>query len=68
MRGKISCEARASLRRVLLISSDGERFLEENLHEVNRAELDRILSKIDITGVESLMSEEIAFLNRFSPD
>lgn len=40
----------------------------ERLHEVNRAELDRILGKIDLTGVESLTSEEIAFLNRFSSE
>lgn len=50
-------------------ASDLERWRKiprERLHEVNRAELERILAKIDLTGVESLTSEEIAFLNRFS--
>ena len=38
----------------------------ESLHEVNRAELDRIREKIKTTGVESLTPQEIMFLNRFS--
>jgi membrane associated rhomboid family serine protease len=36
------------------------------LHEVNRAELDRILDKIRGTGVESLTQAEQEFLERFS--
>ena len=38
----------------------------EKLHEVNRAELDRIRGKISATGVESLTAQEILFLDRFS--
>jgi membrane associated rhomboid family serine protease len=36
------------------------------LHEVNRAELDRIMSKIDAKGSQSLLDSERAFLDRFS--
>jgi rhomboid family protein len=36
------------------------------LHEVNRAELDRILAKIKATGVNSLSTGEREFLERFS--
>jgi membrane associated rhomboid family serine protease len=38
----------------------------ESLHEVNRAELDRILHKIDESGLESLLASEREFLDRFS--
>ncbi len=38
----------------------------ENLHVVNREELDRIFEKIKATGVGSLTSTERAFLDRFS--
>ena len=38
----------------------------ENLHEVNREELDRILDKIGATGIGSLSPTERDFLNRFS--
>lgn len=38
----------------------------EKLHSVNREELDRILDKISSTGVNSLTSREVEFLNRFS--
>lgn len=38
----------------------------ENLHVVNREELDRILDKIRSTGATSLTSTERAFLERFS--
>ena len=37
----------------------------EDLHPINRAELDRILDKISGNGVESLMPDERAFLDRF---
>ena len=40
----------------------------DSLHEVNRAELDRVMEKIKTTGVESLTPEERAFLDRFSPE
>jgi len=38
----------------------------EDLHEVNRAELDRILDKIGATGIASLSQGEREFLDRFS--
>lgn len=38
----------------------------ESLHEVNRAELDRIREKINALGVNNLTPDEIMFLNRFS--
>lgn len=38
----------------------------EKLHEVNRAELDRIREKIATQGVASLSAGEIAFMDRFS--
>ena len=40
----------------------------DSAHEVNRAELDRILDKISATGIGSLTGDERAFLDRFSPD
>ncbi len=36
------------------------------LHEVNRAELDRILDKINATGIGSLTAQERVWLERFS--
>lgn len=36
------------------------------MHEVNRDELERILAKIDATGIESLTAGERQFLERFS--
>ncbi|MGE0439716.1 MAG: rhomboid family intramembrane serine protease [Gemmatimonadales bacterium] len=38
----------------------------DNLHEVNRAELDRILDKIGASGIASLSQAEREFLDRFS--
>jgi membrane associated rhomboid family serine protease len=38
----------------------------DNLHEVNRGELDRILDKISATGIASLTPAERDFLDRFS--
>jgi membrane associated rhomboid family serine protease len=38
----------------------------EDLHPVNRAELDRVMAKIDASGTGSLNNEERAFLNRFT--
>ena len=38
----------------------------ESMHEVNREQLDSVLNKLKVTGVESLTPDEIAFLNRFS--
>jgi len=43
------------------------RIRREDLHPVNREELDRVLAKIDVSGAGSLNDEERAFLNRFSP-
>ena len=39
---------------------------QEDLHPLNRAELDRILDKISATGLQSLTAGERAFLERFS--
>ena len=36
------------------------------LHEVNRTEYDRIMSKIETQGIQSLSEDERAFLDRFS--
>jgi hypothetical protein len=38
----------------------------EKLHEVNRAELDRIMEKTKVQGVASLTPAEREFLDRFS--
>ena len=40
----------------------------ERLHEVNRAELDRIMTKLKSAGPASLTPTERAFLDRFSTD
>ena len=40
----------------------------EEMHPVNREELDRVLAKIDEEGVGSLTADERAFLDRFSPE
>lgn len=44
------------------------RIRRENLHPVNREELDRILGKLNATGAASLTADEVAFLERFSPE
>jgi membrane associated rhomboid family serine protease len=36
------------------------------LHEVNRAELDRVIQKLETQGIQSLLDSERAFLDRFS--
>ena len=38
----------------------------DQLHEVNRDELDRILDKIRASGIGSLTASEREFLDRFS--
>jgi len=45
-----------------------KRIRREEMHPVNREELDRVLEKIDENGVGSLTPDERAFLDRFSPD
>ncbi len=40
----------------------------EGMHEINRAEFDRILEKLNTSGVSSLTDSERAFLDRFSQD
>jgi len=42
------------------------RIRREDLHEVNRSELDRILDKISASGISSLSPAEREFLDRFS--
>ena len=52
-------------------SSDVHRWAKINrdaLHEVNRAEYDRIMGKIQTAGIGSLTEEERSFLDRFSPE
>jgi membrane associated rhomboid family serine protease len=43
-----------------------KRIRRDDLHQVNRDELDRILDKISAKGLDSLTPEERAFLERFS--
>ncbi|MGD8866893.1 MAG: rhomboid family intramembrane serine protease, partial [Gemmatimonadales bacterium] len=40
----------------------------DQLHPVNRDELDRVIEKIKQSGVGSLTADERAFLDRFAPD
>jgi hypothetical protein len=42
------------------------RIRRDNLHEVNQAELDRILDKISAHGIQSLTPSDREFLERFS--
>lgn len=44
------------------------RIQRDDMHPVNRSELDRVLAKIAESGVGSLTPDERAFLDRFSPD
>ncbi len=44
------------------------RIQRDNMHPVNRSELDRVLAKIEEKGVGGLTPDERAFLDRFSPD
>ncbi|UCF19883.1 MAG: rhomboid family intramembrane serine protease [Gemmatimonadota bacterium] len=44
-----------------------EKIRPEDLHPVNREELDRVMEKIRDSGVGSLTADERAFLDRFSP-
>ncbi len=44
------------------------RIQRDQLHPVNREELDRILHKLNSTGITSLTPIEMEFLNRFSQD
>ena len=39
----------------------------KSIHEVNRAEVDRILDKISAKGIESLTPQERTFLSHFAP-
>lgn len=45
-----------------------KRIRREEMHPVNREELERVWSKIDENGVGSLTPDERAFLDRFSPE
>jgi membrane associated rhomboid family serine protease len=44
-----------------------EKIKREEMHPVNRDELDRVLEKIKTSGVGSLTPDERAFLDRFTP-
>ncbi len=45
-----------------------ERIPRDQLHPVNRDELDRVIEKIKQSGIGSLTADERAFLDRFAPD
>ncbi len=45
-----------------------ERIRRDQMHEVNRDELDRLLEKIKTSGIGSLTPDERAFLDRFTPE
>lgn len=45
-----------------------QRIRREEMHPVNRDELDRVMEKIKTSGVGSLTADERAFLDRFTPD
>ncbi len=45
-----------------------EKIRPEDLHPVNREELNRVMEKIRESGVGSLTADERAFLDRFSPE
>jgi membrane associated rhomboid family serine protease len=60
---------RAKLKSPSVSASSIERWMKidrEKLHEVNRAELDRIMEKTKVQGVASLTPAEREFLDRFS--
>lgn len=46
---------------------DWRRIDTKSIHEVNRAEVDRILDKINANGIDSLTPAERAFLSNFAP-
>jgi hypothetical protein len=45
-----------------------EKIRRDEMHPVNRGELDRVLEKIKASGIGSLNPEERAFLDRFTPE
>lgn len=45
-----------------------EKIQRDEMHPVNRGELDRVLEKIRASGIGSLTPEERAFLDRFTPE
>jgi membrane associated rhomboid family serine protease len=60
---------RATVARTTASAEDIQRWTRiprDRMHEVNRAELDRILNKLSTSGVGSLTNEERMFLDRFS--
>ncbi len=67
-RAKVSAPARGSS------GGDGAdlkrwaRIRREEMHPVNRDELDRVMEKIKTSGIGSLTADERAFLDRFTPD
>ena len=66
---KFKARAKPNTKKVSGSSADvakWQRIRRENMHPVNREELDRILGKISSNGVSSLTAEEREFLERFS--
>jgi hypothetical protein len=45
-----------------------EKIRREEMHPVNRDELDRVMNKVKAAGVGSLTPDERAFLDRFTPE
>jgi membrane associated rhomboid family serine protease len=68
---KFKQKASAAVRNPVSERSDLKRWEtipRDELHPVNRDELDRVLEKIKAGGVGSLTPDERAFLDRFTPD
>ncbi len=67
-RKKVEASARKSSGNAQDDLERWERIRREDLHQVNRAEFDRVLEKLHANGAGSLTPDERAFLDRFSPD
>ena len=66
---KFRAKAKPKVKKAVLGDSDigrWQRIRRDDMHPVNREELDRILDKISATGVSSLTPAEKEFLERFS--
>lgn len=68
-RSRATAVARAPVAIVPADSADMQRWAtipRDELHEINRDEVDRLFSKIEVGGIRSLTPEERASLDRFS--
>ncbi len=66
-KAKVNAPARRSPGGLSADIKRWEQIRREELHPVNRDELDRVMEKIKTTGVGSLTPDERAFLDRFAP-